>query len=101
MLLWLLGPVRAHGAVYNCLGIGTRNLKVLCWVVFPIPGAEDEQAPFFLPLGAFSAEAESSLREPPSLDVAIKLINNFHKHGFQTTGVPILIRLEVGPWDVF
>lgn len=61
----------------------------------PGRGAEDDQEPFYLPLWYFSAEAESSLREPPSLDVAIKLVNNFAKDGFVTTGEPILVRLQV------
>ena len=51
------------------------------------------QAPFMVPLWLFSCEAESSLREPPSIDVAMKLINNFHKNGFHT-GAPVLLRVQ-------
>ena len=52
------------------------------------------QEPFMVPLWLFSCEAESSLREPPSIDVAMKLINNFHKNGFHTTGAPVLLRVQ-------
>jgi len=65
-----------------------------------VQGQEDEQRPFILPIWKFSAEAESSLREPPSIDVSTKLINNFHKNGFKTTGSSILIRLEVGAPEI-
>lgn len=51
------------------------------------------QEPFMVPLWLFSCEAESSLREPPSIDVAMKLINNFHKNGFHT-GAPVLLRVQ-------
>ena len=57
-------------------------------------GQEDEQVPFCLHLAKFSVENESSLREPPSLDTSIKLMNNFAMDGFVSTSEPVLIRLE-------
>lgn len=57
-------------------------------------GQEDAQEPFYLPLWSFSCENESSLREPPSLDVATKLVNNFCADGFVSTSEPVMIRLQ-------
>ena len=36
---------------------------------------------------------EASLREPPSLDAARKLLNNFAVDGFQSSDEQVLIRL--------
>ena len=62
----------------------------------PVPGQEDQQEAFLLPLSSFSVENEASLREPPSLDVSLKLLNHFAADGFVSVGEPVLVRVEAG-----
>lgn len=42
----------------------------------------------------FDFSNEASLREPPTLDVSRKLLNNFAVDGFESACEPVLIRLN-------
>lgn len=57
------------------------------------PGQEDGAPSMILPVELFSFENNSSLREPPSLDVSLKLLQQFSVDGFLTSIEPIFIRL--------
>ena len=59
-------------------------------------GQEEDQRAFVVPLWLFGINNESSLREPTSLDVTSKLLQQFCCDGLVTSGEPILVRLEVG-----
>lgn len=57
-------------------------------------GQEDQQAAFIIPLFLFTAENSGSLREPPTLDVAAKLLWNYCQNGFVSHDEPVLVRLQ-------
>ncbi|CAE7309161.1 unnamed protein product [Symbiodinium sp. CCMP2456] len=59
-----------------------------------LPGAEDGQHAFVLHPSVFSMDNEASLREPPALDTTEKLLNNFAVDGFESTGEPVLVRMQ-------
>ena len=60
----------------------------------PHQGQEDQQQSFLIPITLFSAENNASLREPPLLDVCIKLVWQFCADGFVTKDEPVMIRLK-------
>ena len=57
---------------------------------------ESGQEPFCVPIHLFSVANESSLREPPSLEGSLKLLEQFQVDGFVSAGEPVLIRFEDG-----
>lgn len=65
--------------------------------LFINPGQEGAQQPRAIPLHLFSVDNSSSLREPPLLDVSLKLLGQFQVDGFVSTNDPVLVRLQAWP----
>ena len=74
--------------------LSSKNITDIIFVNYwvTMPGQQDTQPAFCILFWHFNMENEASLREPPTLDVAVKLIENFKVDGFVSVGEPVLIR---------
>ena len=64
-------------------------------------GQEGNYAPIGIAVHLFSVENDASLREPPLLDVSLKLLAQFMADGFLTANEPVLIRLKDWGFETF